>query len=180
MSVDLISQTDLSSPDFEPSFIGKRTTFERKERFSQDIPPVHLYRLKLAPKRREKWLSVRELKRNGRWLENSKMESTYHPCMYIPHDDIEFQPYLQHLVLGTEAQAKQAAVFYPPRPIHGKHSTMSWNFRDYHNDDDIRRKKTILMIHMNRPYTAQTTTIETKGSSSLDILDTRANLEDDW
>ncbi|OHT08917.1 hypothetical protein TRFO_22428 [Tritrichomonas foetus] len=103
-SLDLLAQSELSSPDFTPSLMGKKSKVEKGERFSQDMPPGYLYRLKLAPQKRNKMFTVKELRKNGSQLENTHMESTYHPCMYIPHEDFEFRPYMQHLVLGTQAQ----------------------------------------------------------------------------
>ena len=105
--VDLLGQTDLSSENFKPAVMGRRTTMERRPRFSQDLGDAKLFRMKMEPTRRDLTFPYHELRKYGRRIENNHMESTFHPCLYIPSDPIEFRPYLVNLVRGTLVQERE-------------------------------------------------------------------------
>ena len=114
--VDLLGQTDLSSEHFKPSVMGRKTTMDRRPRFSQDLGDAKLCRIKMDQERRDLRFDYQELRKFGRHIENNHMESTFHPCLYIPSDPIEFRPYLVNLVRGTLVQERERRA--RPGPAH--------------------------------------------------------------
>lgn len=105
-SVDFLSQTELASREFRPGLMGKKTPAEKCPRFSQDLGENVLFRLKLAPERRDRNFNYVKMKQFTRKLENTHMESTLHPSMYIPSEPLEYKPYLIRTVRGTLIQEK--------------------------------------------------------------------------
>ena len=105
-AVDFLSQTELASREFTPGLMGKKTPALKCPRFSQDLGENVLFRLKLAPERRERNFNYVKMRQFTRKLENTHMESTLHPAMYIPCEPLEYKPYLIRTVRGTLVQEK--------------------------------------------------------------------------
>lgn len=104
--VDFLSQSELASREFTPGLMGKRTPAGKCPRFSQDLGDNVLFRLKLAPERRDRNFNYVKMKHFTRKLENTHMESTLHPAMYIPSEPLEYRPYMIRTVRGTLVQEK--------------------------------------------------------------------------
>lgn len=104
--VDFLSQTELASREFAPGLMGKKTPAVKCPRFSQDLGENVLFRLKLAPERRDRNFNYVKMKQFTRKLENTHMESTLHPAMYIPSEPLEYRPYMIRTVRGTLIQEK--------------------------------------------------------------------------
>lgn len=105
--VDFMNVTPLGQDDVKPALLGRKTPIEKVTRFSQDLGESRLFRMKLAPIKRKQMFSYQTLRHFGKRVENTHMESTFHPCMYAPNGPIEYRPWLQHLVRGTLVQERE-------------------------------------------------------------------------
>ena len=105
--VDFMTVTPLGQDPQQPALLGRKTPIEKVARFSQDLGEQRLFRMKLAPIKRKQMFSYQALQRFGRRVENTRMESTFHPCMYTPNGPIEYRPWLTHVVRGTLVQERE-------------------------------------------------------------------------